>query len=233
MAIVININDITNYDLMKNNIYPKCVNYDRSKEDLMNRPSEVMGDIAISYYVAIGNRNGRSLTVNVDNNLMEAWGITEKDLKDVASKNIADKMMFMSLGSAIGMPDDLMPGQKQYVLTTTDGFLGAGVIANPEVRKEISAKMGGDYYLIPSSIHEFLVIDPEPDKIDMYNQMISEINSAEVAQEDQLSDKLHMYDAKTDQVKLAEQPEKKLSWLESKRAESMAEEEPRQLRPRH
>ena len=166
MAIVININDITNYDLMKNNIYPKCVNYDRSKEDLMNRPSEVMGDIAISYYVAIGNRNGRSLTVNVDNNLMEAWGITEKDLKDVANKNIADKMMFMSLGSAIGMPDDLMPGQKQYVLTTTDGFLGAGVIANPEVRKEISAKMGGEYYVIPSSIHEFVVIDTEPDKID-------------------------------------------------------------------
>ena len=87
--------------------------------------------------------------------------------------------------------DDFM----MYVLSNGENWLGSGVIAYPKILDMAAEKLGGSFYIIPSSIHEVILlpaslIDPEP-----VVSIIKEVNKSVVSPEERLSDNLYYYDA--------------------------------------
>jgi hypothetical protein len=75
-------------------------------------------------------------------------------------------------------------------------YLGAGVIFYPNMLKELADYHESDLFIIPSSVHETLII-PDTNMImdiESLRDMICEVNRTAVADEEILSDNLYVYD---------------------------------------
>ena len=87
-----------------------------------------------------------------------------------------------------------------YVATNQDRINGFSVLLYPGILESLQKRMG-DYYIIPSSIHEALII---PRKMDIppmeLCEMVREINQTEVAPQERLSDNIYYYDQTTRQI---------------------------------
>jgi hypothetical protein len=98
------------------------------------------------------------------------------------------------------------PGQPTlYVATMESMNRGAGVLAYPGFLDEAAEKLGGSFFILPSSIHELLFLQ-DNGTMDRHEltAMVRSINAAEVSPEDQLSDNVYHYDGKDRVFELAE-----------------------------
>ena len=93
-------------------------------------------------------------------------------------------------------PIDLRELNIQLLVVTIDSmYYGAGTLVNSEVLREVSEKIGGDYVVLPSSIHEWIAHPYHEDKLPMYKAMVEEVNRTEVSLEERLSYSIYHYDA--------------------------------------
>ena len=90
-----------------------------------------------------------------------------------------------------------------HAATNTMRMNGAGVILYPGFLKKFAEKMGDDLYILPSSIHEVLLLPASYDvEVEFLKEMVSQINREEVLPEERLSDSVYFYDRKTDRVEI-------------------------------
>ena len=83
---------------------------------------------------------------------------------------------------------------------------------------QAAERVGGDFYILPSSIHEVLLVkDDGKFGIDYLEDMVKEVNATQVAPEDLLTDSVYHYDAKGKVFELAEKYEERMA---SKQRES-------------
>ncbi len=87
-------------------------------------------------------------------------------------------------------PDDSRP--QIYVLTNQKGINGASCLLYPGIQQAISRQMKEDYYILPSSIHEVLLV-PVYEREENLASMVEEVNKTQVPLEDILSDHVYRY----------------------------------------
>ena len=56
-------------------------------------------------------------------------------------------------------PEDI---GSMYVLTNTSGSLGAAALFYPDVKDKAAELLGSDYYILPSSVHEVILVPESP-----------------------------------------------------------------------
>ncbi len=126
------------------------------------------------------------------NNLRQGGGKEE-----VLVDDITDKMM-----------DCLLEGQEEnpmYVLTNRNSQNGAACILYPNVLKEFAERMESDLYILPSSIHEVILIrDQGIEDTDVLKNMVKDVNRTQLAPEEVLSDQVYRYSRKDGRVELCE-----------------------------
>lgn len=92
-----------------------------------------------------------------------------------------------------------------YVLSNAERLNGAAAILDAKTMEDISEKLGGDFVVLPSSIHETIVL---PMNEDMDRQaletMVQDVNAGQVAPEERLSDHVYMYDSQEKEHKMEE-----------------------------
>ena len=167
----------------------------------------------------------------VTNNLVQQFGITPEQLHEDAIENspiirpaelntLRDTLVSM-VGPEIGeLMDPEGPESKLYVATVDDKMHGAGVIAYPGFMEEVADTMGGDFYVIPCSVHEVIMV-PDLPEMDIKNmeEMIHMVNATELKPEDVLSEKLYHYDSQDKVFEKAEKFEKRQAIKEAKAKE--------------
>lgn len=94
---------------------------------------------------------------------------------------------------------------KAFVVTNKDKKLGACCLACPEVIGTAIKKMGFDCYILPSSIHEVILIEKKgnADEIEELRDMVNQVNRQSVPAAEILSDKVFQYNAKTKKIEIA------------------------------
>ena len=201
----IDVNSLTNYDQMKNTLVVQVIPTDRNADMLANIPHKDIEDISLVYRMQIEqNENGTS-SVLVTNAMLENYGITQEqlhqDAMDAAVINNPATFRSMNevLSELMGMPMDMMPpmdGPQLFVASVEGSLNGAGVIAYPDFMEQVADQVGGDFFILPSSVHEVLVVpdDGSIDRCDLEN-MVREVNASEVELKDQLSDNVYHYDS--------------------------------------
>ena len=112
--------------------------------------------------------NGEKGSVLIHNNHLEMWGIDEKTLKEVAWDNMHNYFPpeFASLGKVLRSLgyNEIPEGAElieMYVLTNKDKHYGAAYMFDKEVMSRIAEEMGGDIVVLPSSIHESILLKKE------------------------------------------------------------------------
>ncbi len=198
---------LANYDFIKDKLVLEAVNAEKNASLLEKVPHKNMEDIAIVYRAILGQMEDGNATVLITNAMLDTMDVTKEQLHADAMisspevRPVEVKTLFatvdellpdVDLGLPIGGPEDQV-----LVATVSDKHHGAGVIAYDKFLDDMAEKMAGDFYIIPCSIHEVLIV-PEAmaHDVEALKDMISTVNSCEVPPEDILSDNLYHYDSK-------------------------------------
>ena len=93
-----------------------------------------------------------------------------------------------------------------YIVTNNIFYNGACVMLYNDFMKALAKKLGSNLYIIPSSVHEIIVLQDlgYGEFNDSLKEMISYVNQTEVRPEDKLSDSLYYYDRETDKITIVE-----------------------------
>ena len=211
---------LTNFDTVKERITCRLVNAEQNAEYLSDKPHTMIADLAVTYYVIIGKDGNGTMTAPVTNHLMEDYGVDAKTLHQIAKDNMEslNTTTFKSLSEVmiemIGAEGaELMgvnpsPEEEQlYVLSNIDQLHGAAALLNDTKMSEINARFPNGFYILPSSVHEVLIV-PKTELTDLktLEDMVREINATQVALEDRLSDHVYAYDAKERSIVRADKP---------------------------
>lgn len=94
---------------------------------------------------------------------------------------------------------------KTFVITNKDKKLGACCLACPEVIETAINKLGIDCYILPSSIHEVILIEKGggSEDLEYLRDMVNQVNRQSVPAAEILSDKVFQYNAKTKKIEIA------------------------------
>ena len=232
------VSKITDFDQVKDHIICKLVNAEMNAEYLADKPHTQVEDLAVMYAVDLGGGEGGKMTAPITNALMEQYGVTTQELHDIAIHNLAesqiefktmrDVLIDMMFPDGISENDPrafMIPPEEEnpsmYVLSNAEKLNGAAALLDAKTMEDISEKLGGDFIVLPSSIHECIVL-PVNEDMDRHTleAMVQDVNAGQVAPEERLSDHVYMYDSQEKELVLADKMEERLQ----QRAEAQKEE---------
>ena len=138
-------------------------------------------------------------TITVRHDLFDKWGITVDELCNAAYDNCLNKTVIMSLSSIVQDmdPDMLIPQTTEMtVVSNKMKRFGAIAMTMTDTLRDLHKRIGQNFYILPSSIHEILVV-PEtiaPNGADELKMMVASVNDTEVAPNEILSYSVYYYD---------------------------------------
>ena len=162
--------------------------------------------------------NGKEGTFVVTNRIAEMHGVSNEELLDRALKNTLDTARFRCRDMRtlfiedFGMPDrngsfdpDPEPDENAlYVVTNDNGMYGASVLAYPDLIDEYARKIGGDVYILPSSVHEVIMVRKRLDvSLEGLRDLVKFVNGTELRPEDVLTDTVYEYTVGSKEVRVA------------------------------
>ena len=218
----IDVNALTDYEQMKEKLVMEVVSAETNADMLTKVPHHDIEDMAVVYrFVLDSNDDGRA-TILVTNQLLDSMGVTPEQLHADAMENSPElkpavikgmtEVMAEMMGvevedlAGMGMPVPENPADEQmYVASVPDKVHGAGIIAYQNFMDQAAERAGGDFYILPSSIHEVLIVpDTGAMKLADLEAMVKEVNATQVAPEDKLTDSVYHYDSKEKIFELGE-----------------------------
>lgn len=204
--------DLQSYDSIKEYLKIGLVNKKANKLVLCARPHIDVEDLAVICKIEVPQEDSRiSATINVTYEMMsERWGIEKKELFQRAAENtLRDQPpMLMEMDGAVCwqegsiMPENLLKADQvpntdcpMYVMTNQFTRNGAVAMLYPEVLERMCGLFPEGYYILPSSIHDLVII---PKSVSMtpkeLGEMVRDINKVAVIREEVLSDRIYEYD---------------------------------------
>ena len=214
---VVNVNALMNYEIMKEKLSVEVISAEANEELLSKVPHDRIEDLAVVYrFIMESNEDGRA-SILVNNDLIERMGVTHEQLRADALENspvirpvviqsmneVMKEMMGPEAYEMFGIPDDTE--EMMFIATVPDKNSGAGVLAYQDFMDQAAEKIGGDFYVIPSSIHEILLVPDNGEvQAEGLKEMVQEVNATEVSPEEKLSDNVYHYDSKEHIFELAE-----------------------------
>ena len=211
----IDISFFTDFTRVKNNIIFKLIHTQSNQELLEQIPSIPYYDLSIvfCYYMTFDENmvapNDTNATILIRNEHLTYWDTSPKQLLALAMENAPELLpatvhhlpqlltKICESPKDLGIPLDEIADQiPLYVLTNNQRFFGAGVMLYKDILAQCVAMLGEQFYMIPSSIHEVIVLPLSSDyDIEMLNEMVREVNHYHVAVDEVLSDHVYLYDA--------------------------------------
>ena len=215
----IDLDTLTDYSVMKEKLAMEVVSAETNKEMLETIPHKMMEDMAVVYrFVINSDEDGRS-SILVTNQMLDNFGITAEELHADAMENAPQlkpleiKGMTEVLAELMGVEEAEMMGvgpvapedEQMYVASVPDKVHGAGVLAYENFMDMAAERAGGDFFILPSSLHEVLIVPDNGNvKLEDLENMVREVNATQVAPQDKLTDSVYHYDSKDKIFELGE-----------------------------
>ena len=179
-------------------IYCRLIGPERRKENLTSGPGEEFLDLGIVYDLRLQTPGEERLSMRITDYHLHKWNMTAEQVRTLAWENTLrdQKEDFCSLSRILSESGFSVPSDEDglYVLTNTDRYYGAVCIAYPGILSRIAGELGGDYYVLPSSIHECLMIRCEEYlQADGLRKLVAGINDTELQPADILSYSVYRY----------------------------------------
>ena len=209
------VSQLSLYENVKKKVAFKLVNTEKNQQMLKEVPHIPLLDLSIVFYILVDVDEKGSATIQIRNEHIENWNVNVEQLYKDAKLNVKcliparlmcmqhviEKLCDISKGEEKDLLKAKFPPENKefmYILTNSIHQFGAAVLAYPNILEMASRIIGEDFYLLPSSIHEVILIpkSKSPDLKDL-NEMISEVNETQVQEEEVLSDHAYYYEKNT------------------------------------
>lgn len=147
----------------------KVVNRERNGELLAKVPHKDFLDLSKVFYIYLKEVGG---TILVDHQLCKQWGIGMEELEEAAEAN-TPKLQPTRLQQMENLILELF-GEDLCE------FFGAAAILFPGELQKIAERLNNDLYILPSSIHEVLLLPVLEDAdLDFLKEMVHEVNETD------------------------------------------------------
>ena len=186
----------------------RLINGARNKRRMQGKPFSRLGEVRLAYQIQVGDGHGGIYATQIPNAMLEEWDIDEAELHEIALSNMELEKNYllqpMEEATGIRIDPSVKPEDRPdiYILTSKWKINGATVIFSDEVRQKVGAQVGGDYYLLPSSIHEWVVIPKRWARgKDEMEQLMQDSSDDPAGDEEFLSNHVYEYDVQKEQLR--------------------------------
>ena len=200
---------VLEYGKAKEYLGVEVCNADKNAELLKSVPHERREDLALIYCVRrpVGERGWESAVVN--HGMLKHWNMEEQELKAEAWKNMKRNSppAFSSIEAVITDMLSAQPKMQEemkdlssiplYVLSNKEGTWGASYMFDSETMANIAEKLDSSLIILPSSIHEVLILSESADmnmEISELQDMVRTVNQLEMKDAEVLSDNVYCFD---------------------------------------
>ena len=170
----VDLSGFRSWETVRGNIFPKLVNAEQSKELLAKIPHRNFMDLAVVYYAVARDHEQKDIgTILIYNGHMEIWRQEEENLYQTAMMNMcadgeADLATIETVIKRIApeitfpsVPCNVPWDTRMYILTNRSKRFGAAEILDKRTLRMIADKVGDRFIVLPSSLHETIVLPPK------------------------------------------------------------------------
>lgn len=215
---------LLSYEANRKKISFRLVNAAYNETRLQSLPHKKYLDLAIIFSIFLGRTETGVMSTVIDNTMLSTWGISVDQLMQDALANMPSLMpaIFRSINDVLAgliqqkhpdsaLASDLLPDSNPfYVLSNTSGIYGAASILYPGQLEQLSIRFHSDLIVIPSSVHEVLIIpDVDPSDIPELYGMVKTVNQTSVLPEERLSNTIYRYSHRDHLLEIAPRPERR------------------------
>lgn len=194
---------------IKSHLITQVINADVHKSLLNSVPHQLIGDLAVIYAIDTSEANTyQSDVYGITNNKFEGLKMSLK-MQDSKLYKLAVENTQQLFPAKIKILSDIVDlGEEApeaseckvletYVLSNDRDFYGANVLLYPDTINKIREFVKGDAFIVPSSVHEFLIFKTEGLSADILNRSIEIVNQTTEDPEEILSNNVYQYDYKS------------------------------------
>lgn len=187
-----------------NLIVPKLINAEKNQELLKNCPHRFFLDLAVVYEIVLETDH----FILIKNEMFDYHEMTEDELYHLAVKNVREQKQVVTLGQIlkemVGVEEDLEQIPMLIAKTKYETH-GASVMLCEDVLSEAADMLKSDLYILPSSIHEIIVIPVDfRNGVAGLKDMVNTVNQTQVLPDEFLSDSVYFFDRKLKKLSIAE-----------------------------
>lgn len=199
------------YEKAQKRIVMKLVNAKRNEKLLENVPHILFYDLAIIFLCSVSDYMHEYATILIYNHHMSFWNVTVDDLYEKAKIN-SPRLLAPRLDNLHDVfeyiTNESLPFLEELNSSILTNYLkvhGATCMVYPNLLDEIAEIYDDDLVIIPSSIHEVLVI-PKGNILPEYtlanfDAMIQEVNETQLTDDEVLSDHAYWYHRETKELR--------------------------------
>lgn len=190
----------------------RLVNAERNAEKLKDIPGKKIADLVAIYRVVVSAGENGMMSYVLTKAILDRSGISFEELDEAAKKNteksgfsvrtmseVMCELMGVNVGQEIEEPDD----PQMYILTNARKLHGANIMLYKEYLEIAAEKMNGDFYIIPSSIHELIAVPVSAQGLEELSEMVKEANDNQLTPEEILGYEVYRYNRETGEVEVA------------------------------
>ena len=210
------------FNRVKDRICYKLVNAKRNQERLADTPCMEFYDLVLVPYILIAMDENGIQSCQVKDYMLGVWDVSKETLFDLAKQNtqrlfcsrveslknvimgiMKPEMSDEEADEFYEMSEDVEEAVPMYVCTNSSKMYGAGTIFYDGLLKDFADRIGSDFYILPSSIHETLFIPASAGlDVELLKEMVRDVNHTEVLPNEILSDNVYYYDRNSDHVEI-------------------------------
>ena len=190
-------------ELILSNVVYQLVNKQKNAELLKSVPYKEFLDLALIYRVVLSANKGSMTSYVVRNDFLQEIGISMEELEKAAKENTISRLgvTYNKLGDVFDRHSST--GWQRCVLTNKVHVNGAILMAYDSVLSELAAKLNSNLIILPSSVHEVLIVSEDDDSdVEVLRSMVRMVNESDVIVEDFLSNSVYRFVRDTGVVEL-------------------------------
>ena len=209
-----NLKEILNFNFVKRKVMPCLVRKTGNSLLTDEIVSNEWHDLAVTFRIIFQDEKVGDISILISKHLLKLWPVTENELANIAMENLKNcQMEFCSLREKVSEFCSLQEKVSEfpffgyidmatainscppiYFMTNEASYYGASMILDKKNLEQIARLLDGDFYLIPSSIHEMLCVPVNSDlDKDFLEYLLEDVNKTQVLPEEILEWHLYRY----------------------------------------
>lgn len=198
--------ELKDWESVKERVRIRLVRKDWNQEELKDRVYREYLDFAVTLAVELGMKEGRSGSVPVGKDLPEIWGVGEDEIYRRAWENLYRERYYVVPIERL-LPEGYPVSEtKMYVLMRENRTYGAGLLLREDILRRFAEEQGGNIYILPSSVHELVLIRQEEEmEVSELRGVVELVNEDldVMKPEEKLSDNVYLYDRESREIRIA------------------------------
>lgn len=204
----VDVNFFMDYDVARHHVVYKLINKELNEKLLQTIPHRDFMDLCMVYYYVANSDEFGQASILIHDSHMDMWKSDEEQLYKLAIENtpqllpaqvihmskMLKDMVEHSENADTAIMDDVDEQFPMYVMTNESKLYGAAVMAYPYALQDFSDQIGQNLYIIPSSVHEVILVPDTQNRGQILNEMVKEVNQTAVDPKEVLSNHIYYYD---------------------------------------